>query len=122
KVDGAPKPSSSIMINSTLGAPFGALTNIGQYGLDCAALGLITPSKRCGGGGKYLPSIVVVAPGDPGGPVTCGSGEGSAGDACALTRPNINHMKAARLAKANPVGRAYLMLRVMTSLPTYDET
>jgi hypothetical protein len=110
------------MINSTLGAPFGGLTNIGQYGVDCAALGLITPSKVCGGEGRYLPSMVVVAPGDPGVPVTCGSGEDSAVDCCASTSPTLNHMKAARLAKANPAGKTYLKLRVMTSLPTYGET
>ena len=61
------------MIISTLGAPLGGTTRGGQYGLDCAAVSLITPPNFGGGGGSCLPSIVVVALGEPGTPVVCGS-------------------------------------------------
>src|SRR5215510_10679682 len=71
KVDGAEKPTSSVMISSTFGAPLGGTVIDGQYGLESTALGLISPRNGCGGGGKYLPSMVVVAPGEPGVPVIC---------------------------------------------------
>jgi hypothetical protein len=51
------------------GAPLGGTVIAGQYGFDCAALGSFWPLKGCGGFGRYLPSIVIVAPGDPGVPV-----------------------------------------------------
>jgi hypothetical protein len=44
----------------------GGTTRGGQYGLDWAALRLMTPPNGAGGFGRYLPSIVVVAAGDPG--------------------------------------------------------
>src|ERR1700731_1724458 len=57
------------MMSSTWGAPFGGTTCGGQYGLESLALRLMTPPNFGGGGGRYFPSIVVVAPGDPGTPV-----------------------------------------------------
>ena len=59
------------MISSTFGAPLGGTTVGGQYGLDSAAFSLITPPNFGGGGGSCFPSIVVVALGEPGMPVTC---------------------------------------------------
>src|SRR6476620_10704152 len=59
------------MIRSTLGAPLGGTTWAGQYGLDWLAPRLISPPNFGGGGGRYFPSIVVVAPGEPGVPVIC---------------------------------------------------
>src|SRR6478752_7200921 len=59
------------MIKSTLGAPFGGTTEGGQYGLESAAVSLITPPNFGSGGGSCLPSMVVVAPGEPGVPVIC---------------------------------------------------
>jgi hypothetical protein len=56
------------MISSTLGAPLGGTTVAGQPGLELAALRLILPVNGGGGFGRYLPSIVVVALGDPGAP------------------------------------------------------
>jgi hypothetical protein len=53
------------MIRRILGAPVGGTTRAGQLGLDCAALSSICPWNGCGGGGRYLPSIVVVASGVP---------------------------------------------------------
>src|SRR5262245_33872298 len=63
---GAPKPTSSVMISSTLGAPFGGTTRGGHHGLDREALRLITPPKFGGGFGRYRPSMVAVPLGDPG--------------------------------------------------------
>src|SRR5262249_57441378 len=60
-----PKPVSSVMINRTFGAPLGGTTRAGQYGVDCAALRSILPSNFCGGGGSWLPSMLVFALGDP---------------------------------------------------------
>src|SRR5262249_32524522 len=74
KVLVTPKPVSSVMIRSTLGAPLGGTTRAGQYGVDCAALRPILPSNFWGGGGSWLPGIVVVASGEPGTPVVCWAG------------------------------------------------
>src|SRR6185369_8777935 len=77
KVLGAPKPTSSVMIRRTLGAPFGGTIRAGQPGWAWAALGLILPSNFCGGLGRFLPSMVVVASREPGAPVLC----------CAIAEP-----------------------------------
>ena len=57
------------MISRTFGAPLGGTTVGGQPGLESAVLRLILPAKGGGGFGMYLPSIVVVALGEPGTPV-----------------------------------------------------
>src|SRR5437588_5096190 len=59
------------MISNTFGAPFGGTTEGGQYGLESLAVSLITPPNLGGSGGSCLPSIVNVAPGEPGVPVIC---------------------------------------------------
>src|SRR6185503_18537011 len=69
KVLGAPKPWSSVMMSSTLGAPFGGTTRGGHHGVDSEAFSLITPPYFGSGGGSCFPSIVVVAPGEPGSPL-----------------------------------------------------
>src|SRR5262245_53652596 len=56
------------MMSSTLGAPLGGTTLGGHHGLDCLASRLISPPNGGGGFGRYLPSMVVVAPGLPGVP------------------------------------------------------
>src|SRR5512135_903450 len=71
KVDGAAKPTSSVMMSKTFGAPFGGTTRGGHQGFDSDAFSLITPPNFGGGGGICLPLIVVVAPGAPGTPVIC---------------------------------------------------
>ena len=73
KVLGAAKPTSSVMMSRILGAPFGGTTRGAHHAFDCAALSLITPPNLGSGGGSCLPSIVVVAPADPGVPVVCGA-------------------------------------------------
>jgi hypothetical protein len=77
KVLGEPKPSSSVMISSTLGARLGGTTRGGHHGVDSEALSLITPPNFGSGGGNCLPLMVVVALGEPSTPVTC----------CAEARP-----------------------------------
>src|SRR5208283_3147635 len=69
KVEGAPKPSSSMRISRTFGAPLGGVTRAGQKGLDWAALSSICPPNFCGKGGRMSPGMVVVAAGEPGGGV-----------------------------------------------------
>src|SRR3978361_568950 len=59
------------MISRTLGAPLGGTTRGGHHGLESVALSLITPPNCAGGTGIWLPSIVVVALGEPSSPVTC---------------------------------------------------
>ena len=71
KVLGTPKPASSVMISSTLGALFGGTTRGGHHGLDCRAPFLITPPNFGSGGGSCWPLMVVVALGEPSLPVTC---------------------------------------------------
>src|SRR5215510_8367208 len=68
---GTPKPASSVIISSTLGAPFGGTTRGAHHGFDCSAPSLITPPNFGSGGGSCFPSIVVVALGEPGTPVIC---------------------------------------------------
>jgi hypothetical protein len=59
------------MMRRTLGAPLGGTTRAGQYGFDWLAWRLMSPPNFGGGGGRYYPSMVVVAPGEPGVPVIC---------------------------------------------------
>ena len=66
KVLGAPKPWSSVMISSTLGAPFGGTTRGGHQAFDSEAFSPITPPNFGSGGGSCFPSSVMVAPGEPG--------------------------------------------------------
>src|SRR5258708_25615283 len=68
---GAPKPQSSVIMSSTLGALLGGTTRGAHQGFDWAAFSLITPPNFGSGGGSCFPSMVVVALGDPGTPVIC---------------------------------------------------
>ncbi len=70
-VPGAPNPWSSVMMSSTFGAPFGGTTRGDHQGVDSEAFSLITPPNGGSGGGSCFPLSVVVAPGEPGTPVTC---------------------------------------------------
>src|SRR4029077_21236356 len=69
KVLQTPYPWSSVMIRRMLGAPLGGTTVGGHHGLESLALSLITPPNFGSGGGSCFPSMVVVAPGEPGVPV-----------------------------------------------------
>jgi hypothetical protein len=69
KVLGAPKPWSSVMMSSTLGAPLGGTMRGGHHGVDSEAFSLITPPNFGSGAGSCFPVIVVVASGEPGVPV-----------------------------------------------------
>src|SRR5450631_2095362 len=71
KVLGTPKPESSVMISSTFGAPLGGTTRGAHQGVDSVAFSLIIPPNFGSGGGSCLPSIDVVALGEPRTPVTC---------------------------------------------------
>src|ERR1700687_4341186 len=59
------------MMSRTLGAPLGGTTRGGHQGLESLALSSITPPNSGGGGGSCVPSIVVVALGEPGAPLIC---------------------------------------------------
>jgi hypothetical protein len=59
------------MMSRILGAPLGGTIRAGQYGFESLALRLMVPPNFCSGAGRYLPSMVVVDPGDPGVPVVC---------------------------------------------------
>ena len=52
KVEGALKPTSSVMIKRMFGAPFGGTTRAGQAGFDWRAFRLISPWNGGGGGGR----------------------------------------------------------------------
>src|SRR5271170_3674130 len=69
------------MMRSTLGAPFGGTMRGGHHGVDSSAVSLITPPNCGGGGGSCLPSMVVVASGEPRTPAVCGATPAAAGDA-----------------------------------------
>src|SRR5262245_1613802 len=59
------------MISRMLGAPLGGTTRGGYQGVESVQLSLIVPPNFGAGGGSWFPSIVVVASGEPGTPVTC---------------------------------------------------
>src|SRR6266700_5990420 len=59
------------MMSSTLGAPLGGTTRGGHHGCESLALSLMIPPNFRGGGGSCLPSIVIVALGEPGVPLIC---------------------------------------------------
>src|SRR5271166_5685082 len=82
-VPGAPNPTSSVIMSSTLGAPFGGTTRGGHQGVDSDAFSLITPPNFGSGGGSCFPSIVVVAVGEPKTPVICGAPVAACTDVCA---------------------------------------
>src|SRR5262249_32377578 len=71
------------MMSSTLGAPLGGTTRGGHHGLEFLASRLIVPPNVGGGGGRYFPSIVVVALGDPGAAVR-GAGLAATGVRCGV--------------------------------------
>ena len=68
---GTPKPASSVMISSTLGALLRGTMRGAHQGFDCSASSLMTPPNFGSGEGSCFPSIVVVAPAEPGSPVIC---------------------------------------------------
>src|SRR5215471_14319982 len=94
------------MIRRMLGAPFGGTTCGGQYGFDWLACRLISPPNFGGGGGRYFPSMVVVALGEPGVPVVC----------CASTGTQI---KASKVAMEQ--ARTKLLLRMTHFLFLFDD-
>src|SRR5262245_66672925 len=59
------------MMSSTFGAPLGGTIRAGQYGVEPFVVRSIFPPNFCGGAGSCVPSIVMVALGEPGGPLTC---------------------------------------------------
>ena len=78
------------MMRSTLGAPLGGTTRGGHQGVDSSAVSLITPPNCGGGGGSCLPSIVVVASGEPKTPAVCGAAPAAAGEvACAWAEADL---------------------------------
>src|SRR6266481_1391709 len=86
KVLGAPKPWSSVMMSSTLGAPFGGTTRGAHHDVDSEAFSLITPPNAGSGGGSCFPVIVVVAPGEPGTPGALSQCRGATEDKKARAR------------------------------------
>src|SRR5215470_13457910 len=97
KVLGTPNPASSVMISKTLGAPAGGTIRGAHQGLDCSASSLITPPNFGSGAGSCLPSMLVVAAGDPGAAASC---------AFAIAHANrVSEQPATNSSKDTPVGR-----------------
>src|SRR5271163_1600060 len=65
KVDGAPKPTSSVMISRMLGAPAGGTIRGGHHDFDWRAFRLIVPPNGSSGAGSISPGIVRVPSGAP---------------------------------------------------------
>ena len=89
KVPGAPKPTSSVMMSSTLGAPFGGTTRGAHQPFDSEAFSLISPPNFGSGGGSCLPSMVVVALGEPSSPEIVWAMAGTAASMTATTTASI---------------------------------
>ena len=68
---GAPKPLSSVMISSTLGAPFGGTTRGAHQGFESEAFCWITPPNFGSGRGSSRPLMLAVARGEPGSLASC---------------------------------------------------
>src|SRR5215471_19320248 len=100
-VPGAPKPQSSVMMSSTLGAPFGGTTRGAHQGVESEAFSLITPPNFGSGGGSWLPGMVVVAPGEPIGAAPCCVCCAKAG-ADASDHTHIREAEILRMLIANP--------------------
>src|SRR5262245_27187204 len=77
------------MISRMLGAPLGGTTRAGQEGFDWAALTLISPRNGAGGDGRYRPSMVSVALGEPGTPVICWATAGATASISATKHARI---------------------------------
>src|SRR6478672_8110113 len=77
------------MMSRMLGALLGGTTVGGHHGLESVAVSLITPPNCGSGGGSCFPSIVVVAPGEPGVPVVwiCAGVEGATAMTAAASTP-----------------------------------
>jgi len=76
---GTPNPASSVIINRTFGAPSGGVIRGAHHGVDCSASSLITPPNGSSGAGSTLPSIDIVASGEPSTPViSCARSETAA--------------------------------------------
>src|SRR5208282_2599403 len=88
---GAPKPTSSVMISRMLGACFGGTTRGAHHDLDCKAFSLMTPPNFGSGGGSCVPSIVVVAPGEPGVPLISWALTGTAAGSTKNRRAMATH-------------------------------
>ena len=69
------------MISSTFGASFGGTMRGAHHGFEFSASFLMSPPNAGSGAGNCLPSIVVVALGDPSSPVTCCAIAGTAASA-----------------------------------------
>src|SRR5215813_2033373 len=85
------------MIRRPLGASLGGTTRGGQKGVDCATLRSILPPNFKGGCGSCLPSIVVVALGEPGTPVICCATATSGTPVATASGPNRMIDNASRL-------------------------
>ena len=79
------------MISRMFGAPLGGTTRGGHHAFDAAAFSLITPPNFGSGGGSCLPSMVVVALGEPGVPLISwaltGTAAGSTKNRQAMANP-----------------------------------
>src|SRR5262245_36585415 len=95
------------MIRRTLGASLGGTTRGGQKDVDCATLRSILPPNLKGGCGSCLPSIVVVALGEPGTPVICCATATSGTTGAAAIRPNRMAENASRVMGVLLGGRQF---------------
>src|SRR5271168_3035267 len=90
------------MISNTLGAPAGGTTRGGHQGLEFLALSLITPPNAGGAGGRWRPSMEMVALGLPAVPWITPSADagGAAPPVCALALPDRNEPPRAEASAA----------------------
>src|SRR5574338_167719 len=103
KVLGTPKPASSVMISSTLGALLGGTMRGAHQYLDFSASSLMTPPNFGSGAGSCLLLMVVVALGEPSSPVTCWAWALPPAMTVKTAARVVSHLAAMRLDIASPL-------------------
>src|SRR5262245_26801452 len=100
KVLAAPKPTSSVMMSKTFGAPLGALTSLGKSGLDVRAMRSIWPLNGASGLGRDSSGCSLGAGFAPGWPLASPPPAGATAGSCASAGCHIRPPRWA--ATANP--------------------
>src|SRR5271170_5650835 len=122
KVDGAPNPTSSVMIRRMLGAPAGGTIRGGHHDFDWVAFRLMVPPNGSAGAGSTSPGMMRVPSGAPMlEPIAPGSGgePAAAAPVCAAALPGSHAPPNAVASAAFAVDKNNCRLFILLSLRCY---